>query len=812
LIALAPLHADLLVKPNDTVLVAAEAPMMQGWLSVDIAMYFMMCQPVEGLKVVQLNDGGEEVEPFMRRIDRDVAVWHPNVVLFSHGIGDGREDIHGQGYTHYHPLYMGMTLDALKKLGVRTIVLGSANCVDSTQFPGDSKTYNANLAAFKDQDHQIADKAGVMFVDQFTPMLDAMTKAKAAYGDGYYLTQNEGRGPNRNAQLIMAYVFLKALGCDGNLATITVDLAANKAEGTAGQKVLSMQNGTVQLESTRYPYCFQGDAKDPDATTGIINFFPFNDELNRYLLVVKGLTGARAKVTWGAEVREFPVADLAKGVNLAAAFAGHTPFDNHFTSVEDAIWQQQLKQFIFMDNIFQHLDDFKEMAPGAPFDKLVAGIYAQNDKNGAEATARFVPVQHTIKIDPLLILAGAFLTGVAARADLLLQPNDVVAIAGDSITQQKIYSVDIEDYLLMCQPAPGLSTYQFGSNGAGAYVLGSRTPNDLVYFHPTVVTMLYGMNDGQYKPLSDDRSKGFRDGTVSSIEAVKKIGVRVILVSSPTCTNGPKDHPIKSTMYNQTLGAFGDMAREIAKNENVPFTDTHNIMFDVITKGEAVTPDYSLGGDGVHQGPAGHLVMAYSMLKGLGCDGAIGTITVDLAKNTAEGTPGQKIVSVKDGVIQIESTRYPFCFTGDPTKPDTTTNLDVLKYLPFNEDLNRYMLVVHGLTTPKAKVTWGATSQEFSAADLAKGVNLAAAFAPTTPFSDQFAKVDAAVLAQQKQETALAKDFMSDFGRLKDILPDQTAILDEIVKRGKDKRDELAKAAAALVIPIDHTLTITPIP
>lgn len=410
------------------------------------------------------------------------------------------------------------------------------------------------------------------------------------------------------------------------------------------------------------------------------------------------------------------------------------------------------------------------------------------------------------------IFAGVVLTSTAVHADLLLQPNDLVCIAGDSITEQKIYSVYIEDYLLMCQPAPGLTTLQFGSGGAAAYVLGARTPNDLSYFHPTVVTMLYGMNDGQYKPLNDERSKAFRDGTVNSIEAVKKIGVRAVLVSSPTCVNGPKDHPAKTTMYNQTLGAFGDMAREIAKNENVAFTDTHNIMLDVITKGEAVTPDYSLGGDGVHQGPAGHLVMAYSMLKGLGCDGAIGSITVDLSKNTAEGSPGQKIISVKDGTVQIESTRYPFCFNGDPTKPDTTTNLDVLKYLPFNDDLNRYMLVVRGLTTAKAKVTWGATSQEFSAADLAKGINLAAAFAPATPFSDQFAKVDAAVQAQQKQETLLAKNFMSDFGRLKDALPDQTAILDEIVKRGKDQRDVLAKAAAALVIPIDHTLTITPVP
>jgi hypothetical protein len=123
--------------------------------------------------------------------------------------------------------------------------------------------------------------------------------------------------------------------------------------------------------------------------------------LNRYLLVVKGLTGAKAKVTWGTESREFSVADLEKGVNLAAAFAGHTPFNSQFTRIEDVLWQQQLKQYIFTENIFQHLEEFKQMAPGGPFDQLVAGVYKQDDKNGAAAAAMFVPIQHTLKIEPL---------------------------------------------------------------------------------------------------------------------------------------------------------------------------------------------------------------------------------------------------------------------------------------------------------------------------------------------------------------------------------------------------------------------------
>ena len=101
--------------------------------------------------------------------------------------------------------------------------------------------------------------------------------------------------------------------------------------------------------------------------------------------------------------------------------------------------------------------------------------------------------------------------------------------------------------------------------------------------------------------------------------------------------------------------------------ENVPFADVHSLMFDVMTKSKAkYGEDYPIaGGDGVHPGPNGHLVIAYAFLKALGCDGNVGTITVDLAGNKAEATDGHKVLSVKGGVVEIESTRYPFCFFGD---------------------------------------------------------------------------------------------------------------------------------------------------
>ena len=54
------------------------------------------------------------------------------------------------------------------------------------------------------------------------------------------------------------------------------------------------------------------------------------------------------------------------------------------------------------------------------------------------------------------------------------------------------------------------------------------------------------------------------------------------------------------------------------------------------------------------------------LLKALGCDSNIGKITFDFATGKAECDTEQKILDVKDGVIQIESVRYPFYLDGAP--------------------------------------------------------------------------------------------------------------------------------------------------
>ena len=134
------------------------------------------------------------------------------------------------------------------------------------------------------------------------------------------------------------------------------------------------------------------------------------------------------------------------------------------------------------------------------------------------------------------------------------------------------------------------------------------------------------------------------------------------------------------------------------------------------------------GHDGVHPGPNGHLVIAYAFLKAMGLDGKIGTINVDMNGATTS-TAGHKILSASSGIISIESTRYPFCFID-------TRSRSILPFIPFNQDLNRYTLIVSNLPTETAEIKWGEVSKIFTKEQLEAGINLAAEFLDN-PFSKQ---------------------------------------------------------------------------
>lgn len=428
-------------------------------------------------------------------------------------------------------------------------------------------------------------------------------------------------------------------------------------------------------------------------------------------------------------------------------------------------------------------------------------------------TLRKVMARITAGVGLVMILFNPSLVPMGMAAQL--QARDAVAICGDSITEQREYSVFIEDYLLMCQPAPGLKAHQFGWSGEKAEGLLKRMRTDTLPFSPTVATTCYGMNDGAYAAIDPARQEAYRKNTEAIVKTFRNDGVRFIVIGSPGLVDTYTFDRIpgrsySATNYNNTLADLARIAREVAAEQGVTYADVYTPMAAVMKAAkEKYGPAYDLAGpDGIHPEANGHLVMAYAFLKALGCSGDIGTITWDAQTDRATATAGHRILSVHDGNIKIESTRYPFCFYGNPTDPNSTKG--VLQFLPFNEDLNRFRLVVTNSNANRFKVTWGKESKVFSAAEVSQGVNLAAEFLDN-PFAEAFASVDKVVREQQAFETPAVKSILYNLPEWNALLPEETVTLDHLKRATIRKAEALSRASHAAVVPFKYTIHIEPI-
>ena len=393
-----------------------------------------------------------------------------------------------------------------------------------------------------------------------------------------------------------------------------------------------------------------------------------------------------------------------------------------------------------------------------------------------------------------------------------LQPNDLVAICGDSITEQKQYSVFVHTYLLACAPQRDLRAMQFGWGGETSWGFLPRVDSDVLRFKPTVATTCYGMNDGGYGPLAPERAQRYRESMTQIVRRLKDGGVRFVVVGSPGVVDRDtyRKDPAAAEVYNKTLAQLRDVAREVAAEHGAAFADVHAAMMDVMTKAKAkYGPTYHVGGgDGVHPAANGHLVMAYAFLKALGCDGDVGTITVDLSSGKSEATTGHKVLESSKGLVEVQSERYPFCFSGDPASPDATRG--VIEFMPFNEELNRFTLVVRNAPSKRLKVTWGDASREFDADALSKGINLAAEF-PDNPFAAPFKRVSDAVRAQQNFETQMVKQHFVSLRLFRELVPSDTQAFDRVLDALAKREAELQQAARDSVQPVRHTIVVEPL-
>src|SRR5580693_8359167 len=101
----------------------------------------------------------------------------------------------------------------------------------------------------------------------------------------------------------------------------------------------------------------------------------------------------------------------------------------------------------------------------------------------------------------IFAIAFVFVAVATAQSPFYLKEGDHVVFYGDSITDQRLYTTFTESYVVTRFPTLNVAFTHSGwggdrVTGGGGGPIDLRLSRDVFPYHPTVVTIMLGMNDG----------------------------------------------------------------------------------------------------------------------------------------------------------------------------------------------------------------------------------------------------------------------------------------------------------------------------
>lgn len=309
----------------------------------------------------------------------------------------------------------------------------------------------------------------------------------------------------------------------------------------------------------------------------------------------------------------------------------------------------------------------------------------------------------------------------AAQPSFQLRDGDRIVFLGDSITEQRIYTRYVMDYLTLRYPEMSLSFRNAGwvSDTAGGGL--KRLQRDVLSLQPTVVTICYGMNDGGVGAFNRVNYERFISSMEELVQQIRTTGARVALLTPGVVDPDRKNwnSPERMRAYNPTLGQFARGEVMLARRLGVPIFNIHTLMLNAQTQAKSERKDFTMIPDGVHPDSAGHALMAYGLIQALGCNQPAASLKIGDDRLTSSRCRVKVLAHTSDKLVFLRRDEaLPMAF--DPAA-------DVLfPYEPELIAMNRYELKVKNLTPGKWKLTVnGKAVAEMDGSQLSAGVDLA---------------------------------------------------------------------------------------
>jgi lysophospholipase L1-like esterase len=389
--------------------------------------------------------------------------------------------------------------------------------------------------------------------------------------------------------------------------------------------------------------------------------------------------------------------------------------------------------------------------------------------------------------------------------NLALRDGDRVVFYGDSITAQRFYTRFVEDIVLTRYPTMHVTFVNAGVPGDtvyGGYTgdQATRLKRDVFPQHPSVVTIMLGMNDGYYVPFEqkyfDIYTKGYR-ALLSSMQS-NLPAVRITLLT-PT----PYDevtHGTEFAHYNEVVSRHAAFVRTLGASDYLPVSNFYKVVADLTSTGTKKDPPLAalLVPDRIHPAETAHWVMAAELARTWGVSPIVSRVSLDgsqatvlMAENThitalqrkgAEGLSWTQLDNSLPLPLPLENEMMQFVLgISDLAAMDQ----QVLKVA--NLPRQHYVLQIDG------KVIGNFTGQQ-----LATGVNLALY---QTPMQGQAKDVDGTEFERVQLDQAM---FIL-------TINDPKSAVDPVVTRGIEAKEAaLLEEERKACLPHPHTFELLP--
>jgi hypothetical protein len=341
--------------------------------------------------------------------------------------------------------------------------------------------------------------------------------------------------------------------------------------------------------------------------------------------------------------------------------------------------------------------------------------------------------------------------------------GDVVCFVGDSITQAGLFTTYVEIYYSTRFPDSRFEFYNCGISGGKVDGAVKRAGWDIMSHKPTVVSVLFGMNDirrSLYSVTEDngtliERATAIRNykGNLNNLTKLIKQRMKSDVI---LCSSTPYDElSVGSEKIIKGIdGALKKCAiatAQVARRNMSGFIDVHEALLESHKKSVNLTPPVSLiSDDRIHPKPVGQLLLAFHYLKAQRVPSTVCESHLDVTRHSIR-TENCKVVGLKVGGETIE---FELLAQSLPI-PILEPLSDAMRIVPFDE-INREILSVNVNNSFRYKLAIDGTEVgEFSGSELQAGINIG--FNPNTPQQRQSQRYLAALQQCQVEELRLRR-------------------------------------------------------